>query len=185
MIPPRVTAQLRRALGHTVNHRVRIMEVTLSNSATDTVSLLQAADAPDYDLATDGTNVAQCETGARIVGMNLKLVVLAAASGSGKRTEMLLFRDEDNAVATNFTPSNLFNPDVSVERDDVRQNTVWYDLFVPTAQKDGFTKMIRGFKGMRRIRLLKENDRLKINFVNGTVGTDFRYIIVGTITTVK
>lgn len=171
----------RDLLGYRTVHRVRMVAQSLTTAATDNIGLLAAADSPDSDLETDGTNVAQCENGSRIVAMKLKLQV--RLSNASERTEMFLFRDQDNAVSTNFTPTNLFDADHSVTNDNVRKNLAWYDVFIAGVSHDIYKKRISWMPAMSRMRQLRDTDRLELNFVNSAMsGGTFN--LIGTITSV-
>lgn len=183
MISPKITAQLRRALGHTVKHRVRIVQQGLTSAATDVEDLLKAVDAPDYDIETDGTNVAECETGARIVGMDLKMIIYLPDVKN--RVEMMLYRDKDGGVSASFVPTNLFDSDHTPHIENVKRNTVFYDIFIAGSTQDKYSRTLRGFPAMKRVRLMQENDVFRLNFINGTYTNAANWTLVGSITTVK
>lgn len=162
-------------------HRIRIVKVN-APAATDTyVTLLTAKDDPNYDLVTDGTNVAECEIGSFI--RKVQLHITYQASAAGDMVEMMLFKDPDAAFTTNMTPTQLYTSDVSSISLDVRKNTVWYHLFVASTGRDTFVGG-PSLKAMGRIKVMRENDNLRLLF-SVPANDSGTYYITGRIITAK
>lgn len=164
--------------------RVRINTLAVTDNADVYQSLLVAKDDPNYDLATDGTNVAECEIGSRILDIDLKIVLHTIAQNDV--SEVIIFKDPDVMLTTGMTPANLFLADVTQLTTNLRKYAMWYNVFIGGGAGQNhtfFAKISRG--AMARNRRMAENDTLKILFSQNDASASRKAFIVGRITVAK
>lgn len=160
-----------------------MVDIALTDNADVYITFLTTKDTPDNDLETDGTNIAEVYSGARITDINLKIILHAGASGD--RTEIMMFRDKDATLLTNATIGNLFEMDYAATPALVRAAAMWYDMHIWGSGSDKLTTAPRIRRAaMARNSQLRENDTLRILFSQNDGGTGRKVSIVGRITTV-
>lgn len=165
-----VRREVRRATGTVHVSRVRMVDIALTQNATTAITLLKVDDDPDYDLASDGTNIAEAQARSRITSIDLKMWL--RANGTGERVEWLLYRDRDSNLGS-VDPSTLFQADYTTTVAEVRKNTVSYGMHVGSTNVEN--TMMRVFlkrKAMRRISGLNDNDLLKMTFAHSAAVGD-------------
>lgn len=162
--------------------RVRIFGGTATQNATTEFTLLTVDDDPDYDLTTDGTNVAEAQARSRLTGIKLDMGL--TPSSAGETMEWMLFKSPDG-VLNATTPATLFTADVSTSTLALRKNVVAYGLFRASANTDARQARIRIKRAaMRRIAQLKDGDSLRLAITHSADSTDGILDLTGTITTV-
>lgn len=158
--------------------RVRITALALTDNADVYQSLLVAKDDPNYDLATDGTNVAECEVGSRLIGIDLNIKLYTIAQNDIE--EVILYKDPDNLLSTGMTPSELFAADVTAQRIVVRKHAMWYNVFIGGGAGQNHQFFMRVSKGaMARNRKFADGDVLKLMFSQNDASISRKAYIVG------
>lgn len=179
----RFNALARKAVA--TSHRSRIRaNVALTAATVNETSLLLVDDEPNYDLTSDGTNIAEAEARSRVRKIDLTVSFFAGTSNAaGALVEWLLFRDPDN-FANVTAPSDLFTADLNTVTMSLRKNALAYGGFFSSANNDTRVFHIRiSRKAMQRTQVLQDNDRIKLQMV--TAATGAKYFIHGAITTMK
>lgn len=163
-------------------HRVRILAGTITQNTNTFINLLTCDDDPDYDLATDGTNIAECQPGARIEAVQLVMTVFGA-NIAGETIEWIIGRDPDGALATNYTIGNLYTADVSANTRMIRANVWGAGHFIGTTNRDSMTSGLNITKALRRARLMADGDVIRLAFTATAAGGDHTLYLRGRIIT--
>lgn len=165
-----VKAEVRKAMGNRVVHRIRMLDQTITNNVTTKFNLLSCDDDPDYDLATDGTNVAECHPNSRIVAVQLHVGLYPASNPINPGPlEWMIARDPDGALgaAGLITPGNLYAADVTTATDMLRKNVWAMGHMFLTTNRDAANLNIRiSRKALRRARIMRDGDKVSISFTN-------------------
>lgn len=172
---------VQKAVEHKDVKRVRFMNKAIPTAATTTFTLLTCDDDPDYDLNSDGTTVAEVQPFSKIVGMNLKFRLEAAA---GNTVEWLLIKDPDGLfTATQPAPSTLFTADITLTTIAVRKYTLAYGwLKSVSGIRDSTIFKIRVSKAaIKRAGAFLDGDKLLLIIANPSAGAG-EFILTGTIT---
>lgn len=160
-----VRKEVSKAMGMTHVHRIRIITTGLTASSTVRYTLLKADDEPDYDLLSDGTNIAECETGSRIVKLQLTIQYYNS-TGAGNTIEMMLYKNPDGEHAAQFTPANLFEMDYQQYASDVKKYTAWYMPSMISANFETVKNKVMLKRGaFRRIRGMHDLDTIELALV--------------------
>lgn len=176
--------QLESILADTYVKRVRAVDVALTNNADTYVTLLASKDDPNHDLISDGSNIAECETGSRIVDLDLKLMLWDATTDD--RIEVALFRDKDAGLTTSLSVTNLFLSDYTATAQEVKSACMWYEMFLFGSSSDMKTTGPRiRHQAMARNKRMRENDLIKLLFSCDDGGATRKANIVGRITVAK
>lgn len=180
----RAKATLQNLLGTTHVQRVRIIDQDLTDNTNVYLSLLKAQDDDvDYDIVSDGTLIARCDTGARIVDIQLHTVIWGMASSD--RVEVIMYRDRDSGITTSMTPAALFTSDYTTVTDAVRKHCMHYNYYQGASNRDAFNTPIRASRGaMARNKQMQDQDILKILFSMNDGSTTRKMTMIGRITTV-
>lgn len=166
-------------------HRSRVrMDVSLTGSTLSEKNLLIVDDDPDYDLATDGSNVAEAEALSRLRSIRLRVSYFAGTSNAaGALVEWILFRNPDNLL-TSVNPSKLFQADIDATSALLRKNALAYGGFYSSANNDTHLFDVRIRRAaIKRIQRLSDGDNLEFNII--TPATGAKYFMTGTITWAK
>lgn len=165
-------------------HRIRMLDQTITQGTSTPFALLTCNDDPNYDLATDGTNVAECQVGARIVAVQLHLSLTNIPNG--ETVEWILGRDPDASITTaGFLVGNVYTADVTTGNRLLKDNT-WTigHVMAGTASRDTFNGTLRiPGKTMRRSRLMNENDVIRLVFTHTAAGSSSLMYLRGRIVT--
>lgn len=161
--------------------RVRMVDITLTDNADVYISLLKCDDDPDYDLISDGTNIAECQVGSMIQDVNLAIMMHGMAAND--REEIIFFRDPDVALTTTVTPVSLFTSDYTTATQAIKKATMWYSMYQMMGAGTGFQTAPR----IRHAALLRnknqlDGDVIKISFHQNDGGVTRKVNIVGRIT---
>lgn len=164
-------------------HRIRILDGALTAGANVAVNLLTCDDDPDYDLATDGSNVAECQPGARIVAVQLVLSIYGV--DSGEIVEWIIGRDPDAIITgPNFSMSNLYLQDVTSTTNFLRKNTWGAGHMISTTGRDLATQHVNiSGKALKRSRLMAENDVIRLGLLSSADDVSGKYYLRGRIIT--
>lgn len=164
-------------------HRVRILSGTITQGANTSFVLLTCDDDPDYDLATDGTNVAECQPGARIEAVQIVMSIFGS-NIAGETIEWVIGRDQDNALgAASFSVSELYAADFTGNRAILRKNVWGVGHFIGTANRDVSNTGLNITKALRRARLMADGDTIRLNFTATAAGGDHTVYLRGRIIT--
>lgn len=155
-------------------HRVRVTSgvITEGESAgtNNTFSLLTCDDDPNYDNTTDGTNVAECEPGARIIAVQL---VMTTVIPDGRLLEWMIGKDPDGVVtSTNFLVSSLYTADVTANGLVLRKNVWTVGHKRGTSQRTENTMSINiPGKVLARAGRMEDGDVIRLAFMDDGGGT--------------
>lgn len=166
-----VRTEVKKAIGTTHISRVRMIDQVLTQGTTADFNLLVVDDDPDYDLASDGTNIAEVQALTKLRKIELTFIVNPGGTGS-ERIEYMLYRDPD-ATLVGSVPSSLFTADVSLASQALRKNAIAYGMFISTANKDTTTRrlFIRR-QAMARVQTLRDGDRLRMAIAHSAAAAD-------------
>lgn len=155
-----VERKVRKAIGVTTTHRVYVKDMAITASTTKNIELLKADDDPDYDLVSNGTNIAECHSNSRITKMQL-MMQYYNSTGAGLTVEQMLFKAPDGQSAADFTPANLWVSDFEITDNMVKKFTVMYkaDLISATFETVKGKIFIKR-AALKRIRTMRDNDAL-------------------------
>lgn len=133
-------------------------------------TLLTCDDDPNYDLTTDGTNVAEVEPGARIVAIQLVLTIFALVSG--RTVEWVLGKDPDNALgAASTTVASLYNSDITTGNTWLRKNTIAMGHVIASTNRDLYNSNVNvPRKAMARVARMADGDAFYISFADAGEG---------------
>lgn len=174
---------VRKAVMHSQRAKIR-MDVGLTGSTDKVVSLILADDDPDYEITSDGTAVAECETLSRIEKIDLNLSYFAGTSNAaGGLVEWALYRDPDNSgIMTG--PEDIFIATDSAGQSQRNKNVIAYGGFYSSANNDTKLFHVRIRRAaLRRVARMNDNDRLK--FIIVTPATGAKFFMYGAITWMK
>lgn len=166
-------------------HRIRMLDQAITQGAVTTFSLLSCDDDPNYDLTSDGTNIAEAHPGARIVGMNLHMSIFDV--DAGETVEWILGKDPDGALGAGgvFDIADLYTSDVTANNLAVREN-VWTvgHMIGETGNRTLKNVELRIPRGtLKRSRLLADGDVIRLAFTHTAAGTDSTMYLRGRIVT--
>lgn len=164
----RFQAAVKAATGVKHTHRI-YMAKTLSTAGNNAIPLIAADDDPDYDLDGNGNQYMECETNARITGIDLFLTLRFLAAG--RTAEVIIYKDPDQILGTQ-APSELFDNDATGNNMLLRKYTVAYGFFIGQTNLEARQLRIRISRAaLRRAGVMKDGDQLKM-VVQTSAGTD-------------
>lgn len=171
-----------------VNHVSRVRFFGSGNipaNATTYFPLLHCDDDPDYDLATDGTNIAEVKPLSRIMSIQLHARMEPSGTGVAARLEWMLLKDPDQSLsAVPMAPSSLFSADFTTNVAALRKYTLAYGWFVASTNRDSFDRMIRiRRKALRRAGIMHDLDRLSLAITNSAAAATAHLQLTGRIVT--
>lgn len=146
-------------------HRIRILAGTITQGTDTSFSLLTCDDDPNYDLTTDGTNVAECEPGAKVVAVQLHMSIYGMPAG--EVYEWTMYRDPDGALgaASNGTIATLYTADFTASNAVQRKNTFLAGHVCSSTSKEVYTDQIRiTSKALRRAARFADGDLWRMTF---------------------
>lgn len=175
------------ATGVKHTHRYRELDITVTQGALDHIPLLTADDNPDYaeDFVAN-TSAPECETGSRILGIDLVLDLVP--SGAGEQIEWYIWKNPDASFTeATFTPALLFTNDISINTMAMRKWTMAYGRFLSQASKESSRTRVRISRAaMRRVGVMAQDDVLNLAVQHtATGGTNGSLSIHGRIWTRK
>lgn len=177
-----VRREVRKAIGVRRVHRIRIVAGTITNGADTNFNLLTCDDDPNYDLTTDGTNVAECEPGSRIIAV--QLVAAFRNLNTDQLVEYVIGRDPDQAIgAANYTIANLYAADVSAQNLALRRNIWAAGSVIGTTQNESVPIRIRVGKAIKRSRVMHDGDAIRLSITMSSVTNDAALYLRGRIIT--
>lgn len=175
------------AMGVKRTHRYREIGVAIvQGAATDHIPILTADDNPDYaeDFVAN-TSSPECETGSRILGIDLTLDLVPGAAGA--TIEWFIWKNPDASFTeATFIPSLLFTNDVSINTLAMRKFTMAYGRFLSTANKESSRTRVRITRAaMRRVGTMHQDDVLNLAFLHSAAAANGNFSIHGRIWTRK
>jgi len=172
------------ASGPKVYHRVHFKDVTIAANASTGFDLLTCDDDPNYDVTSDGTNVAEIHPESRVIRLQLVMGLYVDSNPIvGGPLEWLLGRDPDSALtASSMTMATLMASDVNAGVKVLRANT-WATghMFLTTTKGQGNSRVIVSRKALRRSRVFHDGDKLRIVFTNPDADTAAKLYLRGRI----
>lgn len=164
-------------------HRIRMLNQTITQGTDTPFTLLSCDDEPNYDLATDGTNVAECHPGAKIVAVQLVMTVFSVADG--ETVEWVIGRDPDAAITSAaFTISNLYSADVTGGRLLMSKNTWGAGHMISSDGHAAMNTSLNITKALRRASKMADGDLIRLVFTHSAAGGNSLFYIRGRIITV-
>lgn len=155
-------------------HRVRMLSQVVtegeSGGTNNAFSLLTCDDDPNYDNTTDGTNVAECEPGCRIIAVQL---VMTISAPDGRLIEYMIGKDPDGAItSTSYTIANLYTADVTGTNLMLRKN-VWTvgHMRTTSARLDSTKSLNIPGKVLARAGRMEDGDVIRLSFADDGGGT--------------
>lgn len=150
-------------------HKIRMLNQTITEGTDTPFNLLTCDDEPNYDLTTDGTNVAECHPGAKIVAVQLIATIYGLVAT--RLVEWVIGRDPDGAITnTTFTMTALYTSDVSTANAMLKAN-VWGAGHVVATDRTGMDVRLNITKALRRASKMRDGDAIKIQFTDDGAGT--------------
>lgn len=144
---------------------------TVTQGTDTSFNLLTCDDDPNYDLATDGTNVAECEPGSKIVAVQLHMSLYNMPDG--EVYEWVMGRDPDGAItAGTFTMATLYTQDVSGADLLLRKNA-WAAGHIMSSTSHAFSQEMVRIKGsnLRRAGNMEDGDVIRLTFTASASAT--------------
>lgn len=160
------------ATGVKHTHRLRVLDVTLTQAAVTEFPLLTADDDPDFDEDLNGSTTApECETGARILGIDMTVDIVPGTAG--EQVEFMIFKSPDQLLNGIGDPiAGLWTNDLTANNALFRKYTLCYGRFLSTASRESSRSRIRISRAaMRRAGVMHDNDHLRMCFAH-TAGAD-------------
>lgn len=157
--------------GDLLNKRIRVvgatgLGTTITAAATTSQKLLQVdTDGnPNEDLATDGTNVAECNYGSRLLSIDLTLIIKPASTSM---IEWMLYRDPDGALTGTADLAELFAADVGLTNTMIRKCALAFGQIAPSLTNDFVRVPVQISRAaMARNKKLAANDAIYLVFKN-------------------
>lgn len=144
-------------------------QIALTASSNNTWLLTTCDDDPDYDLATvPGTSVGEVQPGTKFLGCDLRLTVYAPNS-AGQHIVVALYRDPDNALGA-IDPTTIWSSQAETQSTSMfRKNLFYVQRHTVPADHLVSTFVCHGtFAAKKRVRNLRENDRIMLAVLTGT-----------------
>lgn len=165
-------------------HRIRMLQQTITQGADTPFILLTCDDEPNYDLTTDGSNVAECHPGAKIVAVQLQMSIFSV--DDFETIEWVIGRDPDSTVTNaSYTISNLYTADVTGTRLLLSKNVWGAGHFVAgAASSEVFNTNLNITKALRRASKMLDGDTIKLVFTMTAAGGNAVMYLRGRIITV-
>lgn len=162
----RVVGLVRAASGVRHTHRLRTMDLSVTQNSQVDQPILTCDDDPDYDEDFDFAGAApECSPGSRIVGLDLNLEMVPGG-GAGERMEFILYKSPDALLTfglSNVSMALLFTNDLTSATILLRKHTLAIGTFVNTTTKDKFRSHIRISSGaMKRNAIMHDGDQLRM-----------------------
>jgi len=154
--------------------------VTITSATNTLTNLLVAKDDPDETIVTDGTLIAECEAGSRIVKMNLRVKFTGLNTTTAYKVAFV--RNPRNILTQNNILDNLMvYPNDAINK-TMHENLASWKVDVA----DGTDRATEPFKVRlpRRLRFMNDTDRLALAY-NVTTGGTAKIFVFGTITWLK
>lgn len=174
------------AMGVKRTHRLRELDIAVVQGALDHIPLLTADDNPDYaeDFVAN-TSSPECETGSRILGIDLTLDFVPFAAG--EQIEWMIWKNPDASFTeATFTPTLLFTNDISINTIAFRKFCMAYGRFLSTATKESSRTRVRISRAaMRRVGVMHQDDVLNLAVQHTAAGGNGAMSIHGRIWTRK
>lgn len=152
-------------------HRIRITQQAITEgTSAENFNLLTCDDDPNYDLTTDGTNVAECEPGCKIVAIQLVMTVHSVPAAS-RLIEWTIGRDPDATLTTGLGMPTLYTSDVSTTTIVTRKN-VWAAGHMVGLDKLGANINVNvSRKALARASRMADGDIIRLTFTDDSGGT--------------
>lgn len=124
---------------------------------------------PNYDLTTDGTNVAECHPGAKIVA--IQLIGSIYGLQATRLVEWVIGRDPDGAIlTTGFTIANLYTADATLTNLQLKKNA-WGAGHVIGTDRTGVDVRLNITSALRRTSKMLDGDVVRLVFTDDGAGT--------------
>lgn len=179
---------IRQALGVSHVHRFRdLNEALTAFSAGGVLSnfgILSADDEPDYDVGGNFATPLECETGSRII--DIDLTIIFTTSSANDIIEWMLIKDPDQVIGTSSSPVDLYTNDVTTTSLLTRKYALAYGIFKSTSQKETLVTRARiSRRALRRAGVMNDLDRLRLQILGTGSSVTATVSMVGRITTRK
>lgn len=152
------------ATGVKHTHRLRLIDLTLTQGAVTEFPLLTADDDPDYDEDMNGSTTSpECESNARILGIDMTLDIVPGSTG-GETVEWMIFKSPDQLLNGIGDPiAGLWTNDLTANNALFRKYTMAYGRFLSTSTRESSRSRVRISRAaMRRVGVMHDNDHLRM-----------------------
>lgn len=175
---------IKSAIGVTHVHRIRWLNVAFTANALTTHGLLTADDEPDYDVNGTDTTICECETGSRIMKIDLQMLFTLGAAAD--IVEWMILKDPDQMIGTSATPAQLFTMDRDTTTILLRKYVLAYGVFKSTSSKETTHTRVRiRRQAMMRAGTMLDLDRLRIHIRHTGGASSNTSTVIGRIYTRK
>lgn len=152
-------------------HKIRMLNQSISeglDTSANNFNLLVCDDEPDYDLTTDGSVVAECHPGAKIIAVQLVLSLYGMVAT--RLIEYIIGRDPDAAVAAgNYKIGALYTSDITTANAMIKANT-WAAGHVIASDRTSQDLRINVTKALRRASKMRDGDVIRLHFTDDGAG---------------
>lgn len=169
-------------------HNVMFVNIATA-AATDTIDTLLRTPAtidedPDHANVSDGTVIAECEEGSRVVQWSLEIEIGAADPvNAAFPVSFSVWKDSAFGAAADPNVNQAFLPSTTLERKTFKTNICQYERFLVTTEGD---KRRFRLHLPRRLRTLKQGESYKIQVANEAAANDaIAWTLWGRIVTVS
>lgn len=154
---------------HVFRYNAWETSVTLSAGPGNTnIPLLTSNDDPDYEVGGDFATSCQCEEGAIIKDINLRLNI---SGGANDTYEWMLIKSP-NALLDASLPATVFSNDPVANTQLLRKNCLAYGAgVIPADNQERNVRVFVRNSALRRIGQMHEDDNLRIRFRNHDAAT--------------
>lgn len=164
-------------------HRIRMLQQTITQGADSPFSLLTCDDEPNYDLTTDGSNLAECHPGSKIVAVQLAMTIYNITDGES--VEWIIGRDPDGSIlTTGFTVATLFTADLTLTGGMLRKNAWGVGHVIGSNQDNTFDTRLNITKALRRSSKMADGDTIRLVFTMSAAASNALFYLRGRIITV-
>lgn len=149
--------------------RIRMLAQAVTEATSTSFNLLTCDDDPNYDLATDGTNVAEVEPGCKIIAIQLHMTIVTPAN---RTVEWVLYKDPDGVLtAAGATIATLYAADVEATRIVMRKNSLTAGHAIGTDRTGHNSVLNVPGRTLARSARLADGDVIRLTFTDDGGGT--------------
>lgn len=160
-------------------HVINIAERSLAANTTETLSLILSDDTPSPTVISDGTTIAECEEGSRVIPRKLKIAFTSAVSDP-VAVAFLVWKDGSFGAPTDpTTAQDVVSAGSALQSAALKKFACMYQKFWLSPNSDQKNFFIRIPKRLRRLR---QGESIKLTVTNLEAATDaIEYFVQGQI----
>lgn len=176
-----------RARRHYHNVLITLDTIAAATTVGETILTTPATidEDPDHTKVSNGTDIAECESGARVMRTDLTLEIAKADAAVDDTFPVTFMVWKDSTFGALASPGNateIFVPSTTLQLAELKKNTCMSERFLITAQGD---KRRFHLKIPRRLRALKQGERYAITITNHSADAAVVYTLFGKIITIS